>query len=96
MKNGLRYTLAAINMFVEADSHAFKESYETLQLCTYLGTNGIQIVDTKWITNVIGMAPFKHKHQETNYSEGTQYFAVEKMSAVLMGKYDMEGFNKEE
>jgi hypothetical protein len=46
-KNGLRYTLAAVNMFAEPDARVFEESYGTLQLCTYLGTNGIQIVDAK-------------------------------------------------
>jgi hypothetical protein len=94
-KNGLRYTLAAINMFAEADPHVLEESYGMLHLCTYLGTSGIQIVNVKWIMDVVGMVPFKYTHGETNYSEGTQYFAVEKMSAVLNWK-DGIGSSEEE
>lgn len=87
MKNGLRYTLAAVNLFAEADPDVFQKSYGTLHLCTYLGTDGIQIIDAKWIMKVVGMVPFKYLHGETDYSEGRQYFAVEKMSAVLNRKY---------
>jgi hypothetical protein len=82
-KNGLQYTLAAINLFVEADPHVIEESYGMLHLCTYLGTDGIQIVDVKWITDIVRMVPFEYMHGETDYSEGTQYFVVEKMSTVL-------------
>lgn len=96
MKNGSRYTLAAVNMFAEADPQVFKESYGTLHLCTYLGTTGIEIVDAKWITDVVGMVPFKYTHRETNYLEGTQYFAVEKMSAVLIQKYGTDNSDEEE
>jgi hypothetical protein len=74
----------------------FNESYGTLHLCRYLGTNGIQIVDAKWIMDVVRMVPFEYTHEETNYSEGTQYFAVEKMSAVLIRKYGTDSFDKEE
>ena len=71
-------------MFADADPHVLEESYGTLHLCTYLGANGIRIVDAKWITAVVGMVPFKYTRQETNYSEGEQYFTVEKMSATLI------------
>ena len=96
-KNSLQYTLAAINMFAEPNARVFKESYGTLQLCMYLGTNGIQIVNTKWIIEVIRMVPFKYTHGETNYTEGTQYFAVEKMSAsaVLIETYGTHRSNEE-
>ena len=83
-------------MFADADPHVFKESYGRLHLCTYLGVNGIQIIDTKWIMHVVGMVPFKYTHGEANYSEGKQYFAVEKMSAVLIGKCDADDPNEEE
>ena len=85
-KNNSRYTLAAVKMFADADSHVLKESYGTLHLCTYLGTNGIRIIDVKWITDVVGMVPFKYTQGETNYLEGRQYFAVEKMTAILIRK----------
>jgi hypothetical protein len=52
--------LAAINLFMEANSQVFKKSYKTLYLCTFLGTNGIQIVNAKWITDVVGIVPFKY------------------------------------
>ena len=83
-------------MFAQADPHAVKDSYGILHLCTYLGMNGIQIVDAKWITEVVGMVPFKYTHGETNYSKGKQYFAVEKMSAVLIGKCDTDYSGEEE
>jgi hypothetical protein len=46
--------------------------------------------------DVVGMVPFKYTHGETNFSEGTQYFAVEKMSAVLIRKYGTDSFDEEE
>ena len=73
-----------------------KESYGTLCLCTYLGTNGIWVIDAKWIKDVIRMVPFNYTQGETNYSEGNQYFAVEKMSAALIGKGDINIPNEEE
>ena len=73
-------------MFADADPHVLKESYGTLHLCRYLGTNGILVVDAKWITDIVGMVPFKYTQGETNYSEGKQYFAVEKMSAASIRK----------
>jgi len=75
-------------MFADPDPHVLKESYGMLHLCTYLSKNGIRIVDAKWITDtdVIGMVPFKYTQQGTNYLEGQQYFAVEKLSAVLIRK----------
>jgi hypothetical protein len=96
VKDNSQYTLAAVKFFADADPHVFKESYGTLQLCTYLGANGIQIIDAKWITEVIGMVPFKYAQGETNYSEGKQYFAVEKMSAILIGKDDTDNSDEEE
>lgn len=83
-------------MFSEADPHVFKESYGTVLLCTYHGTNGIQIIDAKWITDVVGMVPFEYTQGQTNYLDGTQYFAVEKMSAVLKGTYDTHSSGDEE
>lgn len=84
MKNNSQYTLAAVNMFADADPRVLKESYGTLHLCVYLGANGIRIVDAKWITDVVAMVPFKYTQGETNYLDGNQYFAVEKMGAVLL------------
>lgn len=95
MKNDLQYTLAAVNMFAEADPGVLNESYGTLHLCMYLGANGIQIVDAKWIMEVVGMVPFEYTHGETNYSEGTQYFVVEKMSSVLVEKYGTDTSDEE-
>ena len=96
MKDNSLYTLAAVKMFADSDSDVFKESYGTLHLCKYLGMNHIRIVDVKWITDVVGMVPFKYTQGETNYSEGKQYFAVEKMSAVLIGKDDTDDPDDEE
>jgi hypothetical protein len=82
-KDNSRYTLAAVKMFADSDPDVFKESYGTLHLRKYLGTNHIRIVVAKWIMDVVGMVPFKSTQGETNYSEGKQYFAVEKMSTAL-------------
>jgi len=95
-KNNLRYTLVAVNMYVDADPQVLKESYGMLHLCTYLGSNGIRIVDAKWITDVVGMVPFESPQQETNYSQGKQYFAVEKMSSGLIRKGDIDNIDEEE
>lgn len=92
----MRYTLAAVNMFADADPQVLKESYETLHLCKYLGANGIRIVDAKWITDVVGMVPFRYTQGETNYSDGKQYFAVEKMGTVLFRRDDTDSPDEEE
>ena len=83
-------------MFADADPNVLDELYGTLHLCTYLGTNGIRIVDAKWITDVVGMVPFKYTQQETNYSEGKQYFAVEKLSAGSIWKGDTDSIDEGE
>ena len=83
-------------MFTDADPGVFKESYGTLHLCKYLGVNGIRIIDAKWITAVVGMVPFRYTHGERNYLEGKQYFAVEKMSSVLIPKHDMDDSDSDE
>jgi len=83
-------------MFADPDPHVLKESYGTLHLCTYLGENGIRIVDAKWITDVVRMVPFKYTQQGTNYLEGQQYFAVEKLSAALIRKGDSDDADEEE
>ena len=66
----MQYTLAAVNTFSDPDSYVLEESYGTLRLCKYLSANGIQIVDAKWITDVVRMVPFKYTQQETNFLEG--------------------------
>lgn len=73
-------------MFADADPRALKDSYGTLHMCRYLGGDGTQIIDTKWITDVVGMVPFKYVRRETNYTEGEQYFVVEKMTAAMIGR----------
>lgn len=41
------------------------------------------------------MVPFEYTHGETNYSEGTQYFVVKKMSFVLVEKYGTDTSDEE-
>ena len=43
----LQDTPVAVNIYADADPQVLKESYGMLHLCTYLGSNGIQIVDAK-------------------------------------------------
>lgn len=69
-------------MFGETDPQIFKESYSALHVCKYLGGPGTQVIDAKWITDVVAMIPFKHTQREVNYMEGKLYFAVERMSAA--------------
>jgi hypothetical protein len=78
-------------MFSEADPKMFAESHETLHVCKYLGQNGVRVIDAKWITSVVGMVPFKSVRGEMGYAEGKLYFAVEKMSAVLIGSDGDDG-----
>lgn len=92
----MQYTLAAVRMFADADHQIFEESYGTLHVCKYLGGNGIQVIDAKWITDVVGMVPFQYVPGEETYAEGKQYFAVEKMSAVLIGKDDKDYSDQED
>ena len=83
-------------MFIDGDPDVFKESYGALHLCKYLGINGIWIIDAKWITAAVGMVPFKYMQGERNYLEGKQYFAVEKMSSVLIPKHDTDSDDPDE
>ena len=83
-------------MFADPDPHVLEELYGMLHLCTYLSKNGIWIVDAKWITDVVGMVPFKYTQQGTNYLEGKQYFVVEKLSAMLIRKGDSDDADEEE
>lgn len=77
-------------MFSDADPDVLKNSYGTLHRCKYLGADGIQIIDAKWIMAVVGMVPFKYAQEDRNYLEGKQYFAVEKMSGILIPKHDTD------
>jgi hypothetical protein len=78
-------------MFGDTDPRIFKESYSTLHVCKYLGGNGTQVIDAKWIMDVVAMVPFKNIQKERGYTEGKQYFAVEKMSVALIGRSDSGG-----
>lgn len=81
-------------MFAEPDPCAFKDSHGTLHVCKYLGRNGTRVIDAKWITDVVGMVPFKYVQRQKDYVEDKQYFAVEKMSAVLIGRCNGEDIDK--
>ena len=85
----------AVYTFSDPDPHVLEVSYRTLRLYTYLGVNGIQIIDAKWITDVIGMVPFKDTQRETNFLEGKEYFAVEKISTVFIRKDDTDNPEEE-
>jgi hypothetical protein len=70
---------------------------ETLHICKYLGRNGTWVIVMKWMMDIVRMVLFKYVQKETNYVEGKHYFAVEKMSAVLIGRNNGEDIddNKE-
>ena len=82
-------------MFSDPDPYVLEESYRTFRLCTYLGANGTRIIDAKWITDVVGMVPFKYTQRETNFSDGKEYFVVEKMSTVFIRKDDTDNPEEE-
>ena len=83
-------------MFTDTDPDVLKDSYGTLHLCKYPGANGIAIIDAKWITSVVGMVPFTYTRGQRDYLEGKQYFAVEKMSGVLIPKHDADDSDEED
>jgi hypothetical protein len=66
IKDDLQYTLAAVKMFGAADPQMSEESYGTLHVCKYLGRNGVEVIDAKWIMGVVGMVPFKNVCGEAN------------------------------
>jgi acyl-coenzyme A synthetase/AMP-(fatty) acid ligase len=93
----LRYTLAAVRLYSQANSDIFEESYQTLSVHRHLGDDddGVHIIDVKWMTEVVGMAPFRHSNMEARgFSE---YFLVEKMSLVedASGQYHNDELDDE-
>jgi hypothetical protein len=50
-----------------------------VNVCTYLGDDGIKIIDAKWICEVIAMIPFISS-SDIQIRKGSQYYVLEDMS----------------
>ncbi len=76
----LRHTLAAVQMYSIPDSEICKDTYNTTNICTYLGDDGIRIINAKWICKVIAMILFMQHSNAQGVGMGSQYFLLEDMS----------------
>jgi hypothetical protein len=79
VKNNLWYMLAAIKFYSQANVNILEKSYQMASVHKYLGDSGIDIIDAKWIAEVVDMVPFRHSEVEGSCSE---YFLVGKMTLV--------------
>jgi hypothetical protein len=53
------------------------------------GNDTIEVVDVKWITDVVGMVPFQRPGSEQGEGASEEFFAVEKMAtAYQVGAVD--------
>ncbi|KAL0567757.1 hypothetical protein V5O48_014238 [Marasmius crinis-equi] len=78
-KNASRYTMAAIRMFSAPDPGLLEDSFNTLSVCTFLGNDDIQIIDAKWIEEVVGMVPF---HRNPGKDDTDEFFVVQRLRSL--------------
>ena len=76
-KGDLQHILAAVNMFTVPDPDILIESYGTLHVCRP-SDEGVEVVDAKSLTDVIGMIPF----QRQGGSDREEFFPIEKMGLM--------------
>ena len=88
-RNGLQHTLALVRLYDDPDPDLLQLSYNTLKLCSFLGDNGLAVIDAKWIETVIGMIPFTRRKGRTLPSE--EYFVLEKMTLGSQGSASLDG-----
>jgi len=81
-KGEAQHTLAAVKMFGVPDPSILRESYGTLCVCRVLGKEDIVVVDTKSLTDVVGMIPFRRPDQEQGGSNLEEFFSIEKMNLM--------------
>ncbi|KAG7096211.1 hypothetical protein E1B28_003663 [Marasmius oreades] len=79
-KGNLRYTCTVTRMYLLLDNDILEKSYNTLEVCSFLGDEETRIVDAKSIESVVGMIPFRQ--QGATEWNGTSYFVLEKLSSA--------------
>jgi hypothetical protein len=79
-KDDIQHTLAAVKMFTLPDPLLLNESYGTLHVCKFLHDEGVEVVDAKCLTDVIGMVPFSRPVQERGDLDQGEFFPIEKIS----------------
>ncbi|KAL0573146.1 hypothetical protein V5O48_008812 [Marasmius crinis-equi] len=75
-KENARYTMAAVRMYSPPDPDLLEYSFGTLSVCTFLGNEDIQIIDAKWIQEVVGMVPF---HRNPDEDDTDEFFVVRRL-----------------
>ena len=77
-KGNLQHILAAVKMFSLPDPDILIESYQMLYVCK--SSEGVEVVNTKSLTDVVGMIPFhRYGEQRGGLNQG-KFFLIEKMS----------------
>jgi hypothetical protein len=79
-KDDIQHTLAAVQMFTLPDPLLLNESYGTLHVCRFLCEEGVEVVDAKSLTDVVGMVPFSRPAQERGDLHQGEFFPIEKIS----------------
>ena len=81
--NNKERVLALVSIYSPTRPDIFKESHNTLWICTYQGDRALRVVDVKAITSVVAMPPLP------GHSDGT-VFVVEKpgLDVAHMGGRD--------
>jgi len=74
LKDNTEVTLAMVSCFSSPNKTLLDVSYNTLRSCTYLGQDGLMVIDVKYINSVIAMVP----HQPFGGDSVQRYFVVEK------------------
>ncbi|EEB87566.1 hypothetical protein MPER_15041 [Moniliophthora perniciosa FA553] len=92
-KKGTQYSLAAVKMYTEPDTDILSESVQQLRVCRYLGNAGICIIDAKWITEVVGMVPFKGFGRRV---DPTEFYSMEKLRCPTVHDVENEEDDIEE
>ncbi|KAK7015910.1 hypothetical protein VNI00_018996 [Paramarasmius palmivorus] len=79
-KHNRFFSLAAVIMYSVPDPEILADSHDVLRVCTYLGEEGVAIVDAKSIIDVVGMVPFRRAEVSWDEEPVTdEYFVIEKL-----------------
>ncbi|KAG7089248.1 hypothetical protein E1B28_010947 [Marasmius oreades] len=88
MQGNTQFTLAAVMFYSNPDPDIQEESLGMLNVCTK--EEDVQIIDAKWIVEVVGMIPFRRPEIPWNDEEDTsEYFVLEKLYSNVV-RHDTE------
>lgn len=78
--------LALVSLYSRPDEQLLKESFNTVWLSQYQGTDHLTVVEAKSILSVVGMVP----HQRDINSDDLEYFLVEKpgLDVIFLSGYE--------